>query len=1373
MRTFSLRFKYLSVLLWLLLILLASSTHAQEYLVSVQHYSVPEGLSDRYVKSAKQDRQGFIWAASSDGISRFDGFEFRQYKMKKADKPQSTVIEKICADRYGQLWLIHSRQPTPNDAQTGHYPINLFLPSTGRTMPLEAAFQSPFTSTEVREIQSASSGNIYFLLSSGMLYINDGSKFKNLIQTGAAKNAIMAVSNEEIIGVLNGDSLLQLDSLGKVLYRTALPVAGDFIRAAKGQFLVGKYSSDGRSSLWSIRAGQTARPFHFTDSEGRSVNIGWDSNFGCPVYPDREGRWWVFSKQRLLLFDPDGNFLYDFMGDLKALEIEPLKPSSISFDSHNTAWIGSGIGLTSISIKKNLFTNYLAHTGLTDSRGIVQDEKGHLYLVQQGKVWADAASGTATPLNLSAWLAASRDQHDRLWFGDYAYKVHCYDPLSGSKQTFYPPDAPGKDIGNATRAIFSDPGSGRIWIGTEKEGLAFIDPGNTVILPFTGYNKFQDLRQGRINCFVEGESGIWLGTNTGVYLLDPQNGIVAEYSQRTGDLPQAEIFHIHIDQQGIFWLASPGNGLIRWDRKKRTYRQFTQKDGLSNDILYAVYEDDFEHLWLPSNNGLMQFDKHSHQVNTYLPRDGIPHEEFNFSSHYQADDGRLFFGGLKGITAFYPKTLYRENVNRSLHLGISQYLELDGATGAFVDKTPGLLKTNSIRLAPQNKSFILKILFPDYQSPKDNRFAYRIEGLHENWIYQTSNTLQINALPYGSFTLHIKAQGANGRWATRELKLPLVVLRPFYLRWWFLTSCIGLLAFFIWWRIRILQQATIRLEAEVKKRTHQIELDKQLIEKQALELRQLDELKSRFFANMAHEFRTPLTLILGPLKKMLKEPGLENRFFSALKLIQRNAQGLLRMAEDILDMDKLEAHRLEIKEETTSFYPLIRRLVSTFESHAQASGIELQFDYNAEQYLQLKLDVHKFERIVFNLLSNALKFTNRNGQVAVEVSDTAGSIRISVTDTGRGIHPDDLPHVFDRFFQAQGQGKQAEGGAGIGLALASEYADLMNGKLRVESRLNEGSSFIFEFPKKEVFGKTPDLEPDSEIESNEPLTTIRPTQAPDKQQRPTILVVEDNSDMRGFLQEVLSPHYEVRTAENGARALELLKNLAAASDQIQVPELIITDLMMPEMDGYSLLEALKTDARWQAVPVIVLTARASLSDRLTALRIGIDDYLAKPFDTEELLARASNLINNYRKRLEWLSKQAPEAKGQTGATAAFPKLDQLLQSQEIVSADLVWLEAVEKIAFEQIGPSEFTAEQLAEELALSSRQLRRKLQQLTGMAPTDYLREIRLQKARHLLENKARATVAEVCYAVGLSDLKHFAKIFRQRFGKNPSDVLG
>ncbi|MCB0581109.1 MAG: hypothetical protein KDD10_17595, partial [Phaeodactylibacter sp.] len=1018
--------------LWLLFFLFASPSRAQEYLVSVQHYGVPQGLSNQYIQHSLQDRRGLIWAATRFGLNRFDGFEFQQYTLEE-NGLRSNDCKQIAEDRNGLLWLACSGvPPTPRQV------IDIIDPITEEVMPLKALLQPPFPGEEIAGFQSDLIGNIFILLQDGQVYRYDGQAFSRLLHYESGGPLQLAVSGTGRAALLDKDEVILFDSLGKILHQASLPGPADFIRAGKDRFWVGKDAPGDGPSLWGIRQGQAPEPFYFRDAGGNPMAYDWGKSFDNPVYPDPEGRWWVFSNERLLLFDPDGKFVCDISSFVKNTWL-PF-PVFINFDRRHTAWVGTHNGLFSICVEKNPFTTFLKPEGTADTRSIIQDAGGNLYILQSGEVWMKGASGSFTGLGLPAWLGAARDQKGKLWFGDYSYKVHSYDPASGEKTTLYPHGAAGRQLHAGVHALHTDSRSGRIWVGTEAAGLAFVDTVNKCIAPYTGYNGFRHLRQATIHCFLEDRTGIWTGTRQGVYLLDPEKGVVAEYSRRTGHLPHDDILHIYKDKEGIFWLASAGGGLIRWDREAGTCRQFTQRNGLSHNIVYAVYEDESGHLWLPSNYGLMRFDKQSFEVDTYLPRDGLPHEEFNFTSHYQAEDGRLYFGGLKGAISFYPGELHEKQPELNLSPGISRYLELDGATGAFVDKTSTLLAANEIRLAPRNKSFLLKVVFPDFQSPKDNRFAYRIEGLNDTWTYQPDNTIRVNGLLYGHFTLLVKAQGANGHWSAHELSLPLVVLRPIYLRPWFLAACIALAAFLAWWRIRALRQAARKLEAEVKKRTRQIEEDKQLIEKQAAELRQLDEIKSRFFANMAHELRTPITLILSPLKKILREADLDNRTFTSLKLIQSNARNLLRLAEEVLDMDKLEAGCLELREGTAAFYPLVRRLVSTFESHAQANGVELQFDYRPEQYLHLKLDVNKLERILFNLLSNALKFTGRGGKVSVTVADTGGNIRISVTDTGCGIHPDDLPRIFERFFQASPPSPQ-RGEAPIGDLPQSSPAD--------------------------------------------------------------------------------------------------------------------------------------------------------------------------------------------------------------------------------------------------------------------------------------------------------------------------------------------
>lgn len=544
---------------------------------------------------------------------------------------------------------------------------------------------------------------------------------------------------------------------------------------------------------------------------------------------------------------------------------------------------------------------------------------------------------------------------------------------------------------------------------------------------------------------------------------------------------------------------------------------------------------------------------------------------------------------------------------------------------------------------------------------------------------------------------------------------------------------------------------------------NQLSTQNRLIKAQEKELRSLDELKSRFFANVSHEFRTPVSLILGPISTILKRNKLENRDFTLLQLAKQNCNNLLKLVGEILDLSKLESGNLQLVEEKTALYPTIRRIASSFESLADNKGIGFQLNYEADQQLQIKLDIDKFKAVLNNLLSNAFKFTPKDGSVKLSIHDKGQQLLFQITDTGKGIKEEDLPHIFNRFYQTTDEKGAAQGGTGIGLALCHEFAKLFDGRLWVESVWGKGSTFYFEMPKKEMLGALPDKDALSIKEAIVPLTKASvidkkegKSPLPNQISKQTILVVEDNKDLQDYLRIVLEEQYNVLISNNGQEAIELLDRCfskeAAAEKR---PSLVLSDVMMPLMDGFQLLEKIKQDDRTRLLPVIMLTAKAELRDRLHALRIGVDDYMPKPFEEEELLVRIENLLHNTNERLATLSKQ-----GKTKEAPAHSV------------AEITWLAEQETLLRSQLTNPDFNASRWAGEVALSERQLQRKLKSLTGLSPRMYLVEMRLNEARTLLEDRQFDTVAEVAYAVGFSHADSFTRNFKKRYGKLPSGYL-
>ncbi len=1346
------RFSNTAVLL--LALLFAQPLPAQDYIAKVEHYGVEQGLSHRQANAIFEDSRGFVWIGTPNGLNRFDGYGFRTYTKEK-DGLLFNDIQSIKEDADGWLWLVEG----------GRHNICLFQPERGEVRSLKEKFGSvnpAFASGSFNEsIWQSEDGALWLSATDAdWLYRYHPKTGIQVIRIEGLRNIRPAYFSAEktLWATADGDLLLELDQSGKVLQRF------------ENLWLYGPWALSENGILAITRSWPGKEEFFYCSlkRERRPLLIPALQQNGTPL------------PALIFPFDDKGSFvIHDRLMDPARGEVaqwEFVDHDKYNFmwrsflkDRSGRYWLGDDFGFYILQIKKNRFQRYFFQKGVKP--GLGNSIRG--ILTTPDHLYANIENGGCFELDLHSGQSRRLEAAGTGW-GNYSLTFSKNgDILSGREKALYrfSPDAStGEKIPTEFNvwAVCED-NTGKTWIGSASSGLHTLSPGASSIQPFTRYNEFGSLATAFVLYIEQDKSGVlWACASNGFYKIDPQKGVVARYwSGGTGEyfLPADNFYHFHLDADGVFWLAS-ATGLVRvasradgtgtkspaWDLASG--KLFNRASGLPNEVIYAVYEDRQGRLWLPTDRGIICMDKKTGGIKTYFVADGITDSEFNRTAHFQDKNGVLYFGSLNGITAFNPADFNeKEDEWSDTPLELTAFQQFDHESGQLVDRTAELLRTREIVLRPDERFFNLELALLSYNETNLIQYAWKIEGLDKDWHYQKERHLNYSGLPYGNYTLRIKAQASDGQWSKRMLTFTIRVLRPWYLQGWFLAlavllACSGI---FVYVRRRnrqlILEQK--RLESLVAKATERIE-------KQAEELRHLDEVKSRFFANVSHELRTPLSLLLGPISSVLKGNRQDNRDFTLLKLAQMHGQQLLQLVNQILDLSKLESGKLELQEKPTALYPLLRRIVAAFESHAERKGIQFVFQYQAEKNLQLLVDSLKLETILNNLLSNALKFTPAGGTIQVVAENLANAMRIGVSDTGRGIHPDDLPKIFDRFYQSGLPGAPTEGGTGIGLALCRELAELMGGKISAESAgLGEGSRFFFEFPLKEVLGKTTDL-PEEAPELVETGAFLPLGDSPQPvQQAATLLIVEDNVSLRDYLKLTLPSQYRVITAENGQEALGLMHRLSEAQT---LPDLIISDIMMPVMDGFQFLEHLKNDPHFRVIPVIMLTARADMQDKLRALRIGVDDYLLKPFEEEELLVRISTLLERYGER-----RQSPNHTATEENQATTP---------EHSAGELAWLADLENLVVSEAQNDLLSVSWIADRMHLSERQFQRRLKNLTGLSPNAYLNEVRLQEARRLLEQGKVHSVKELAWTMSFRNEKYFSQIFRERFGKTPSELL-
>ena len=1350
----------------LFLFVLFEPLSAQDYIVNVQQFGIEEGLLHRDVMSVFEDKNGLIWIGGYKGLQRYDGHEFKSWS-KTNRTGLLYYISNIIQDDAGWLWLWN------NDALQ----VVFFNPETEEILTFEERFGEQ-SSVKEKDLPINSIGHNLrlFRTSSGAIAFGDSKN--NQILTFSSKSGFEYINTEitapflieyidqqdnfwiitdamQIVKVNKHGKIVQTINESKPFYTNQISASGNATYIIQG---LNKDALTVPSQL--IR-------FDEKDNQVSSEKISGSEAFisGNFLWELKEEGWQVYemNTHKSIFTLPKENY------DEKLFEIF----ADAYQDSKGRVWIFGELGLNKVIIQPSKFKNYLSFEE-GNSKPFNNSVRG--IWVDKDAIFTNLEFTGTFRGNKNApteWTLINDSKHARpilkkenneVWIGT-PKSILQLDSNGTLINTFYSKEK----VFNGTWSFFEDSNK-RLWIGA-GEDLIYKNP-NEDFIRF--YSPTQDpfdftKRRGAIQNMIPAQNGlVWFCSWTGLYLFDPQNEkILARYaSDEEGEhyFPADKFYYIYEEEADIKWVGT-SEGLIRWDQnqeKETKYQIFTRKEGLSNDVIYAIFEDNHNRLWMSSDYGIMAFNKHTFDVKTYLKKDGITHEEFNRTAQFQTAEGQIYFGGLNGITSFHPDdfTLKEEGAAKML---ISDFEIFDGKEGKLVNKFKEISKTKIINFNPNDRFFRLKFSLLTFEETSKMLYGWKIEGVDEDWNFQKENAIQIGILPYGSHTLRIKGQSGGG-WSPHELAIQVQVLKPFYLQTWFILASILVLILGVIWfvkrRTRLLKETQKLLETEVQKATAQIESDKRTIEIQAEELRQLDKVKSRFFANVSHELRTPLTLMLGPISSVLKGKNLSNKDFTLLKKAQTGGKDLLKLVGSILDLSKMEAGKMELHETPENLFALTRRIAANFESHAERQGVKFEYNYTAEPTLRLSLDKDKLTIILNNLLSNAIKFTSNGGNISMTITDLSNLIQITVEDTGRGIHPTDLPNVFNRFYQSTQPAAPTEGGTGIGLALSQEFVKLMEGKIWVESQLTKGSTFFVQFPRKEVLGAAHD---DAPILEEEQLTTVPILEVADNESSAkaadtptqTILVVEDNYSLRDYIATILKPHYEILTAENGQVALNLLQDESSAN----IPHLIISDIMMPVMDGYQLLEQVKSTAKLSSLPVIMLTARADIQDKLKALRIGVDDYLLKPFVEEELLVRIENLLENRDNRNAFLVENEMVTTTESSA---------IKNSAE----ELHWLKELEITLKTKIDNPAYSLAQMSADFAMSESTFTRQLKRLTGLTPIRYLQELRLSEARRFLENREYRTIAKVAFQVGFRDANAFSRAFKKRFGKSPSDFV-
>jgi len=1358
-----------------------------------QRASNAEGIPDNFIRALCEDHEGNIWVGTGKGLTRLN-FEEDRFSIpgQIASSFASLSINHLSADQQNRIWIATEGQglwlihPSGNDLRAQK--INDHNLPDRHTNYISLHDRWAFIGTDA-----------------GLAVLGIDNRlpdpaFEALIRTvGTLNITCIFIDSEENIWVGTDLGLYRYDQTGHQVdyfgtnpddpsaldHLTVTAVAEDH----EGRVIVGTL---GGLNFFD----RESRTFaHLSRDPGKNGNL--NNPFVNSILADKQGNVWIGT-------DKGGINHYNiYQKPFFSLYHDPADPNSLSHNTVNSIlkekdalWVGTaGGGLNRITAGGRKVEHFSVNPGNPDA--LSSNFVSSVFRGQDQKLWIGTWGGGLNKLVSLKTGKFERYLHD-----------------SGNPRSINSDFVSSIAEPDQQRLLIGTRGGLDLFQQDEKAFL-HIHEKMQLTEPLEVGCMLID-RERRL--WVGSRNGLYRLKLDQLNQFDQQNQLDYDSffnaAEDSSSLPGNYVISLYESRDGTLWIGTYGNGICRYEEDaagKAGFVRYSEKDGLCNNVAYSIEEDFPGYLWISTDNGLSRFNPEERSFHNFYVRDGLLSDQFYWSASDTDEDGNIYFGGIAGLNYFNARDidLFKES-NRPVFTEFSVFnnpVHIGQKYHTRVILQQSVAETSELELSWKDAVFSIEFSALDYFLPEKIKYAYKMEGIDQDWVVipATRRFANYTNLSGGDYIFRVKASNSDGVWSDNAAELKITIHPPFWKTGWFrilfVASVLILVMAYIRYRVSYLKKQKRKLEQQVRERTEKIEEQKEklqqqaehlqktneelaehqmLVEGQKLELelqnskiaRQRDELvglnekvnlvnqlRLRFFTNISHEFRTPLTLIIDPLEQLMKNLKNDRNTINTLEIVNRNAHRLLHLINQLIYFRRIENGKMIIRAGRGDLKQFLRQIHGSFSDLARHQGMSYSFESD-DPPGETWYDPEKLEHIFYNLLSNAFKYTPAQGRITMKVRFSSPFVCVEVTDTGKGIAEKHLPFIFERFYQIDPAKDNRMESSGIGLALTYELVQALHGRIEVESREGRGSCFRVLLPcTRDQFAEDEQDQTILPVEVNlegrvdmliQDLVYAEADPGPEetdgqKRSKPLILIIEDNYDLRTFLMKTLRSDYRTLGAENGKEGFSMAKKYS--------PDLIVSDVMMPVMDGIELCTQLKKDIQTSHIPVILLTARNMVENWIEGLETGADDYIPKPFNLELLQARLSNLIDSRRKLKKMFS------------SPAVASLSELTSSR----ADEEFLGRVYRILEANFNRDGFSANQLAAEMFVSHSLLYKKIKAITDLTVTDFLNAFKLRKAVALMQQK-NLSVSEIAFQTGFNDPKYFSRIFRKFYGMSPTE---